>query len=69
MANPSFQILSDTELYSNSLTPLELSASSSDEYSSNYYIWDFGDGNKGTGETVEHVYETVGGFGVTLTQY
>ena len=69
MANPNFQILSDTELYSNSLTPLSADVLSSNEYSSNYYIWDFGDGNKGTGETVEHVYETVGDFDITLTQF
>jgi hypothetical protein len=31
------------------------------------YAWDFGDGTKGTGKTVEHKYTKAGTFTVTLT--
>ncbi len=31
------------------------------------YIWDFGDGNTATGTEVDHIYETVGVYTVTLT--
>lgn len=69
MILPDFQILSDTELYSNELTPLKVSALPSVGYSSTHYLWDFGDGNRSTGKTTEHVYKTVGDFNITLTQY
>lgn len=69
MAKPDFQILSDTVLYSNSLTPLQVSAIPSNDYSSNYFVWDFGDGKRGVGERVDHVYDTIGDFDITLTQY
>jgi hypothetical protein len=69
MANPNFTILSDNVLYTNSLTPLEVLALSSTDYSSSYYIWDFGDGTKTTGLSASHIYESVGEYEVTLTQY
>lgn len=31
------------------------------------YAWDFGDGSRATGPSVEHTYATVGEFRVTLT--
>lgn len=31
------------------------------------YIWDFGDNETGEGGTVEHIYDTVGTYAVTLT--
>lgn len=31
------------------------------------YDWDFGDGNDGTGKTVQHGYAAIGGYDVTLT--
>jgi chitinase len=31
------------------------------------YNWDFGDGNTGSGETIEHTYTTSGNYTVTLT--
>jgi uncharacterized repeat protein (TIGR01451 family) len=31
------------------------------------YAWDFGDGSTGTGETVNHIYTTLGSYDVTLT--
>jgi len=31
------------------------------------YVWDFGDGNTGSGVTATHSYATVGTYGVTLT--
>ncbi len=31
------------------------------------YVWDFGDGNTGTGMTATHSYASVGTYGVTLT--
>ena len=69
MADPTFQILSDTKLYSNALTPLQVQATTTNEYSSSYFGWDFGDGNVGVGETYSHVYTEVGDYDVTLTQY
>jgi len=33
------------------------------------YVWDFGDGNSSSGETVKHTYETGGEYTVTLTVY
>jgi hypothetical protein len=69
MADPTFQILSDTNLYSNDLTPLQLRATITNEYSSSYFSWDLGDGAVGVGETVNHVYKDVGDYDITLTQY
>lgn len=69
MDKPNFQILSDTKLYSNALTPVKVSAEPSTTFSSNYYIWDFGDGTKKNGESAEHVYTEVGDFEITLTQF
>lgn len=31
------------------------------------YAWDFGDGSKGTGKTIEHIYTTAGKYTVTLS--
>jgi hypothetical protein len=69
MSNPEFTILSNNVLYTNSLTPLQVKALSSDIYSSSYYIWDFGDGVKSTGLSAEHIYDSVGEYEITLTQY
>ena len=69
MAKPTFNILSDTELYTNSLTPLRASVNVTSEYSVNYFIWDLGDGNTITGREIEYVYTEVGEYDITLTQY
>ena len=42
-------------------------AGSSDNVGIVSYVWDFGDGNTGTGETVAHTYDTVGTYNVSLT--
>jgi len=69
MAKPNFQIVSDTELYTNELTPLQVVALSSAEYSSNYYLWNFGDGGRASGSSAEYVYTKPGDYEITLTQY
>lgn len=69
MIKPTFTITSDTNLYSNALKPFKATATSPSDFSTNYYVWDFGDGNTKTGQSIEHVYEKVGEFEVTLTQF
>jgi len=69
MAKPNFQILTDSVVYTNALTPITVKALSSDEFSSSYFLWDFGDNTRIRGEEVSHVYSTVGEYDITLTQY
>ncbi|MEM7000739.1 MAG: PKD domain-containing protein, partial [Pseudomonadota bacterium] len=40
---------------------------STDDFSIATYEWDFGDGNTGTGATIDHGYTAVGDYQVTLT--
>lgn len=42
-------------------------ASADEDGALNGYAWDFGDGDTGSGAQVEHVYDTVGSYDVTLT--
>jgi len=53
------------------VAPLEVSfsglSSSDSDGSIISYIWDFKDGNTGTGETVNHTFSTIGSYNVELT--
>ena len=40
---------------------------STDNYGISSYLWDFGDGNSGNGETTTHIYSASGNYTVTLT--
>ncbi len=49
-------------------SPLTFDGSgSTDDYGITSYVWDFGDGNTGTGITPAHIYTSQGTFTVTLT--
>tara|TARA_R110000765_G_scaffold7963_4_gene25998 strand:- start:17206 stop:20415 length:3210 start_codon:yes stop_codon:yes gene_type:complete len=69
MSKPEFQITSESVIYTNELTPLAVSSLSSTEYSTSYYLWNFGDGTYASGENATHVYDTVGDYNVTLSRY
>ncbi len=49
------------------LVTFSAAESSADELVKLTYTWDFGDGAKGTGETVRHLYAKPGTYAVTLT--
>ncbi|TPN87769.1 cellulase family glycosylhydrolase [Aquimarina algicola] len=49
------------------LVNFDASTSSSTDNSALTYTWDFGDGTAGSGTTVSHSYDSVGGYIVTLT--
>ena len=53
------------------VAPLEVifngSGSTDEDGTINAYLWDFGDGNTGSGVTATHIYQTDGNFNVTLT--
>lgn len=50
-------------------TRLDAGASSDRDGDELSYVWDFGDGSRGTGIAVDHTYEVVGTYTATLTVY
>lgn len=45
----------------------DASASTDSDGSITGYLWDFDDGNTGTGQTIDHTFSTPGEYEVTLT--
>lgn len=60
-------VIASARTVQEALVTFSAAESSGDELVKLTYSWDFGDGSKGTGETVRHLYAKPGTYAITLT--
>ena len=64
---PSAQFSSTTDIYDAYLVNFDASASYDPDGTISTYSWDFGDGDTGSGQTISHMYSTIGTYTASLT--
>jgi len=63
---PPLPVITAAKMTSNSKVAFSAEQSSDSESNLSTYSWDFGDGNKGSGPSVQHTYSRTGEYRVTL---